>query len=155
MKKMILLAAAALCLNKVVAQTTPEDRGNIKTPNTVTTKFNTDYPNANATWSRDGSNYRAEYNDRSTNVPHSVTYDKNGNMLTREERLSRGTYPQAIGDYYTKNYPDENYDVWSSTDGTGNVTYYTIRNNEMLWFDNNGNYKTHKPARSTSSVKRK
>lgn len=146
MKKLLLLASAIVLINNASAQTTtPTPNGGIQTPNTITNRFSTDYPNMNATWTMDGKNYRAEYMDNSR--WHSVTYDANGKMTNREEQLTMGNYPSAIGDYYTKNYPNEKYEVWSSTDGDGKTSYFTNRNSETLWFDNSGKYKNKSKAK--------
>lgn len=152
MKKLIFSAVAALCISVATAQTTtpnappttPAVPGNIQTPNTVTDQFRIDYPNTNPTWTMDGNNYRGEYADPATNMRHSVIYDKNGKMLSREELINRKDYPAGINAYYAEKYPNENYEVWSSTDASGNRSYYTKRNDETIRFDKDGKYKPSK-----------
>jgi hypothetical protein len=141
MKKFIVCASFLLALSSLSAQTTnamPAST-NVQPPSGVSTRFNNDYPNMQPTWTMDGSNYRADYADGSNS--RSVIYDPKGKMMSREEMLSNGTYPSTIGDYYTKTYPNEKYEVWSSTDTEGNMTYYTKRNSETVLFDKSGNYK--------------
>jgi len=156
MKKTIFSILAAFGINAMVAQTntaTPDYGNNapLSTPNTITSKFNADYPNNNPTWTSDNGTYRAQYMDGTTNMGRSVIYDKDGTMMSREEQLSNTSYPMPIVDYYSKTYPNEKYDVWSTTDKAGNTTYYTNRNDETIWFDKNGKYK----SKTTKSGKAK
>ena len=159
MKNLILSVAAALCVFTMTAQTptnpqtAPTTPGNIQTPNTVSDQFRIDYPNTNANWTMDGTNYRGEYLDPATNMRHSVIYDKNGKMISREELINRKDYPAGINAYYAEKYPTENYEVWSSTDASGNRTYYTNRNNEKLLFDKNGKYKSNGSDGKTKNKK--
>lgn len=151
MKKIILSCSLFFALFSASAQsnTGMSPSTNVQTPSTVTTRFSNDYPGMDATWSMDGSNYRADYTDGAIN--RSVIYDQKGKMLSREEQMRSNTYPSSIGDYYTKNYPNEKYDVWSSTDPDGTTTYYTKRNSETIWFDKSGKYKS---TTKTKNVKK-
>lgn len=146
MKKIILMAIAVFSIEMATAQTntaTPDNTMGVQTPSLISNHFGIDYPNNNAIWYQDGSNYRAEYIDSKTNLGRSVTYNKNGVRIGTEEQLSSGSFPSGISDYYTKKYPNEtDYQVWSSNDGLGNITYYTNRKSETLWFDKTGKYKT-------------
>jgi len=152
MKKTLLIAVAAFCFNVLTAQTNTNTTPNsnsmnngVQVPNNVSNSFGTAYPNTTPTWTMDGTTYRANYMNGSSS--RSAIYDKNGTLLSREEQMMDGTYPSVITDYYKKNYPTEKYQVWSSTDASGNKTYYTNRNSETIWFDKDGNYKSRK-ARS-------
>ena len=138
MKKLIVCASFFFALNSLSSQTMPAST-NVQAPSGVSTRFSNDYPNMQPTWTMDGSNYRADYTDGSLN--RSVIYDPSGKMMSKEEMLGNGTYPSTIGDYYTKNYPNEKYEVWSSTDPSGDMSYYTKRNSETVWFDKSGKYK--------------
>ena len=158
MKKLILIAGTFLCINVTTAQTNTATPGTmyngteVQTPGVVTNHFNVDYPNTNnATWYKDGSDYRAEYTD-GNNMGRSVTYNKDGMRIGTEAQLSNSDYPSAIGDYYTKKYPNEDYQVWSSVDGAGNTTYYTNHKSETLWFDKSGKY-TSKSKKKTYGKK--
>ncbi|MEO6305938.1 MAG: hypothetical protein ABIP51_22520 [Bacteroidia bacterium] len=169
MKKLILITATFLSFTVVLAQkntatpgtnngvnsNTQSDMGTIQTPSIITNHFDIDYPNNTAIWYKDGSNYRAEYSDSKSNIGRSATYDKNGVRIGTEEQLSSGNYPTEISDYYTKKYPNEEYQVWSSKDGMGNTTYYTTHNNETLWYDKAGKFtsKTKKKSYSTKPQK--
>lgn len=125
------------------AQNSPQ--GGITPPSTITNRFSTEYPNLTPTWQMDGTNYSAQYTDRTTNMGRIVVYDKNGNVIRTESEMGDDTYPQAIGDYYSKNYPSEkDYTIWSSDDGKGNTTYYSKRKSGTVWFDKNGKYMTNK-----------
>lgn len=147
MKKIIFAAVVLLALGGAQAQTNTSN--NMQTPSSVTNQFGSDYPNSQATWSRDGNNYRADYMDGSSN--RSVTYDRNGKVMSRDEMVTRGNYPSGISDYYSSTYPNENYDVWSSTDANGQKSYYTKRNSETIWFDQSG--KRNKAGRNKSTGK--
>lgn len=146
MKKIILIAVAVFSIEIATSQTNTAQADNtngVQTPVLISTHFNVDYPNNNATWYNDGTNYRAEYMDAKTNMGKAVTYDKNGVRIGTEEQWSSGTYPSTISEYYTKTYPNESdYQVWSTNDGLGNTTYYTNRKSETIWFDKNGKYKS-------------
>lgn len=110
-------------------------------PDNVSSKFSTQYPTATPTWKLDGNNYSAWYTDPQTKMQSMVVYDKDGNLVRRENELDAMNYPSTINDYYTKTYPTEkDYKVWSSEDATGNRTYYTKRKGQMIWFDKDGNY---------------
>jgi hypothetical protein len=170
MKKLILFACVA-ALNTAYAQTTTPTTGNsngstsnsgnsngntstsgnanVNTPTGVLNSYNRDYPNTNATWTMDGNNYRADYSNNGMN--QAAIYDRNGNRLSSERQLSQGSYPSAISDYYTSNYPNEQYNVWSSQDKAGNTTYYVKRNEEMVWFDKNGKYKNKTKIKSSKN----
>ncbi|MBL7933917.1 MAG: hypothetical protein JNL60_18580 [Bacteroidia bacterium] len=159
MKKLILSVAAALCVSVMTAQTptnppsTPATPGNIQAPNTVSDQFRIDYPNTTPNWTMDGTNYRGEYLDPATNARRSVIYDKNGKMISREELINRKDYPAGINAYYAEKYPTENYEVWSTTDASGNRSYYTNRNNEKITFDKEGKYKSNSGSSKAKSKK--
>ena len=151
MKKLILFAALLACATEFTAQTNTAMPAstNVQAPASVSTRFNNDYPGMQPAWTMDGANYRADYLDGGIN--RSVIYDPKGKMLSKEEQLGNGTYPSTIGDYYTKKYPGEKYQVWSSTNPNGERTYYTKRNSETVWFDKDGKYKT---TMKTKTVKK-
>lgn len=160
MKKLTFIAAFFLTVSTVISQTTTATPNNgvgtsntpndPATPNSITNRFNTDYPNTNPTWSREGSNYRADYWQGT--MGRSITYDMNGNMISRNEQLSSGSFPSGISDYYSKKHPNEQFDVWSSTDANGNLTYYTNRNSEVYWFDKSGKYTRSSKSKTKSQV---
>lgn len=149
MKKIILSSCLLFALLGASAQNTMPASSNVQAPDAISTRFNNDYPNLQPTWTMDGSNYRADYSDGSVN--RSVIYDPQGKVMSREEQLNTNAYPTTIGDYYTKNYPSEKYNVWSSTDANGEMTYYTKRNSETIWFDKSGKYKA---TTKTKTVKK-
>jgi hypothetical protein len=155
MKRTILIAFAAIGLNAAIAQTnTPvgRDLNGVDPPAVVTNKFQTDYPNINADWRMDEDNYAAEYRDPATNMGRILVYDRNANLIRTDNEMKEG-YPDMIGNYYTKTYPNEDYKVWSSKDGKGNITYYSNRNDDVLWFDKNGKYTKTKPGNRVKKSK--
>lgn len=122
-------------------QVTPEG---IETPVIVTNKFNIDYPNNDVQWQMDGDNYAVHYTDAVTNIRCIVVYDSDGNLLHKDREIDNTRYPNTIGDYYRKNYPDENYTVWVSEDNKGNSSYYVYHKSTVNWFDKKGRYITTK-----------
>lgn len=128
----------------------------IDPPQAVITKFGTDFPGMNAQWEMHGNNYTAQYTDSKTNMGRRVVYDRNGNVLSTDAQLDKSMHPSSITDYYKKNYPNDNYDIWSSEDGNGNVTYYSKRGDNVLLFDKHGKYRSTKPIKpaNASSTKK-
>lgn len=104
-------------------------------PESAKGTFIKENPALEATWKVDGKNYKAEYVD-DANVAHARIYDKAGNILWRDDEMS--SYPPAITEYYSANYPGEGYMIWSRIDNAGVTTYYAYRNSEMIWFDRDG-----------------
>lgn len=149
MKKSIVTMVLVFSMGALSAQTTPppaDSRTKTTTvqqsnqpPSSVTTRFNTDYPNMRSNWSASGTNYRAEYTDPATKRSNAVIYDMNGNPVGMEKEISKGEYPGTINDYYSKTYPNEQYRVWSREEN-GKQIYYVPRNSEQLMFDDKGNY---------------
>lgn len=121
-------------------------------PAVVSTRFTADYPGVQANWSRDHmNNYRAEYKDMGSNSSRSITYDKNGNMVSRDLELGDNDYPTGIKDYFSTNNLKDKHSVWSSEDKDGNKIYYSNYNNDTYWFDKNGKYQK-KSGRQTTGT---
>lgn len=172
MKKSILSVLAVLSFGTLVAQNNPPatnpapaDRksstttttttqtqsqtGNMhQVPGTVNSRFSTDNPGMTSTWSRSDTYYRAEYMDKDSRSGRAILYDENGNPMGTEREIGTADYPTGVSDYYTKNYPNEPYKVWSSEDKTGKRSYYVTRESDVIWFDDKGAYKS-KSARGT------
>jgi hypothetical protein len=130
-----------------------QEPGNGVPPSVVTNRFTTDYPGMQANWSRDHmNNYRASYRDAGSNSNRSVTYDKSGNVISRDMELGDNDYPTGISDYFTKNNMKDKRSVWSSEDQDGNKIYYSNYNNKTYWFDKNGNYQEPKGKHSGSGT---
>jgi len=131
-------------------------KGSITPPSPVNDKFNSEYPNMSPTWHMDGENYSAEYMDKSSNMGKNVVFDKYGNMIRTDNELSPDglNYPAAIGDYHSKNFPNEGYRVWQTDDGKGNKWYYTKRKNGMIWFDKDGKLYPGKQTKAEDKTKK-
>jgi hypothetical protein len=155
MKKLILAAFFAFGMNVIVAQTntgTPQSTSNnISVPSTITNKFSADYPNIHPTWRMDEGYYVADYMDQG--MGRAIYYDKSANIMRTDKEINRDIYPDQINQYYTTNYPNEKYKIWSSEDGEGNMNYYSKRKNKLLWFDKNGKYMDKKPGKKNSLTK--
>jgi len=122
----------------------------ISVPSTVKTKFNTNYPNINATWEMDGTDYAAAYKDQGTNMGRAVVYDKNGTIVRTDSEVSNSSYPSAIADYCKANYPNEDCKVWQHEDNKGNKTYCAkpVKSGQIIYFDKNGKYVKTKSAKT-------
>ena len=128
--------------------------GGITPPSSVSDKFSKENPNTNATWHMDGDNYSAEYMNNSTSLGKNVVYDRNGNVIRTDNEMSPDglNYPASIGDYHSKNFPNEGYRVWSTDDGKGNKWFYTKRKNGTIWFDKDGKYFPGKQGKSDQKM---
>lgn len=146
---------------KGMRQSGSEETGTWNTvipPFTVSDKFNSDYPGIDPKWRMDGENYSGEYLDNKTKMGKNVVYDKNGNIVRTDHEMTADglNYPPAIGEYHSKNFPNEGYKVWQTDDGKGNKWYYTKRKNGTIWFDKDGKYfpgKTEKVEEKTKIIK--
>lgn len=132
-----------------------ESWNNVTPPSTVSDKFKSENPGMDAKWRMDGENYSGEYIDNSTNMGKNVVYDKNGNVVRTDIEMTADgmNYPNSIGDYHSKNFPNEGYKVWQTDDGKGNKWYYTKRKNETIWFDKDGKYYPGKTGKSEEKTK--
>jgi hypothetical protein len=128
----------------------------IKVPSQVMDKFNSDYPNTDVTWGRDGDNYTASYKDQSTQGGRMLTYDKNGTLMYTDSEMNGSGYPAGIDDYYSKNYPNDKYTIWQSDNGKGDMTYYSKgKNGKTNWFDKDGKYSSKRPGDNMQNTKTK
>lgn len=145
MKNLILstLIIAALSAGAQVTTTTvPENVNARKTeggdvPNLIVEKFKGSVKNMEPSWTNTGNTYMAAYKD-SSNFGHIITYDQNGNIITRQDEQGKTSYPASIERYHDKRFPDEKFTVWQSTDASNNKMYYFTRDKETVWFDPNG-----------------
>lgn len=120
----------------------------------VVQNFTRDNPGISATWRNDGDNYRANYLDPNTKLGRIIIYNKNGQVLRRENEVDQLKYPDPIKKYYDKNYPGEVYQVWDNEETPGSTTlYYTNRNTETIWFDKHGNLISGKQVKKMEKVK--
>ncbi len=144
MKKISILLFLVLLVNTIVSQTTTinsETGDGKKVPFIVLNQFKKDYPNQQPVWSMDEGYYRAGFVDAKNMNGHAAAYDKDGKVMYREEQLAKGDYPVGINNYYNTNFPNEKYEIWSSTNKKGLRSFYTKHNNTILWFDERGNYR--------------
>jgi hypothetical protein len=126
----------------------------IKVPSQVMDKFNSDYPNMDVTWGKDGDNYTATYKDQSTQGGRMLTYDKNGTLMYTDSEMNGSGYPSGIDDYYSKNYPNDKYTIWQSDNGKGDMTYYSKgKNGKTNWFDKDGKYSSKRPGDNMQNTK--
>ena len=158
MKHFYLFILFLYTIGTVNAQASGNKTGNTSidpklVPASAIQNFTTRFPNVSAAWHMDGQNYRANYIDPESKLGCVVVYDKEGNVVRTENEVDSTGYPSSIGDYYSDNYPGETYQVWFTDDKTGAKTlYYTNRNDETIWFDNQGKPL---PAKKTSTTLKK
>jgi hypothetical protein len=132
-----------------------ESWNTVTPPSTVSDKFNSEYPGMDVKWRMDGDNYSGEYYDNSTSLGKNVVYDKNGNIIRSDNELTADglNYPSSIGEYHSKNFPNEGYKVWQTDDGKGNKWFYTKRKNGTIWFDKDGKYFPGKSGKTEEKTK--
>ena len=112
----------------------------ITPPPVIEEKFKNEFPAVTPSWKMDGQNFKAEYVDPVTFKGNTIVYDKEGNVIRRENEMENSSYPQGINDYYIKRFPGEKFKTWSSQDNTGERSYFIKRENEVVWFDKEGLY---------------
>lgn len=138
MKKAFILLVAIFGINMATAQT--QETSPAQVPGNISEKFMKEHPAVSPSWKTEGKNYKAFYTDPKTHMGQLVVFDDKGNVLRQESELDKLAYPASINDYHAKNYPNEEYKLWSVQDKTGVNTFYSERNSQVLWFDKNGNY---------------
>ncbi len=144
--KQLLFIALLICTMNSTAQI-PVDAGQDKTipaqvvpPQAIVDKFIKEYPGITPSWRMDGKNFQAEFVNPTTFKGNVIVYDKDGNVIRRENEMENASYPPNINTYFIKKYPGEKFKTWTTQNENGEETYYIKRNNEIVWFDKNGNY---------------
>ena len=107
-------------------------------PAIVRENFTRDHPGSAGTWSREGEHYRVEFIDRESRLAHAIVYDSKGKVVRRDSELE--SVPEAINEYYHKNYPGEKLRTWSVEEEDGARYFYSNRESEALRFDQEGHY---------------
>jgi len=153
MKKALLFAILLLSINFSIAQEgkTPADKTQASSgqvPNVVIERFNREYPGVSGNWSVDGENFKVQFTDPQSHLGHIIVYDSNGEVLRRESELDGPKNPNAINDYFKKNYPGEQLKTWQVEEKNGDVSYYANRKEEVLRFNKDG-----KPTAAAVPVK--
>jgi hypothetical protein len=116
----------------------PTDPGQV--PSLVMERFNKEYPGVSGNWSKEEDNYRVEFTDPKSRMLHVIIYDRNGEVIRRENELDNMEYPGAINDYNQKNYPGEQLRIWSAEEKNGEKYFYTKRQSEVLKYDKDGQH---------------
>jgi hypothetical protein len=152
MKKITAIAALLFSMNILLAQTTTTDYNSV--PNNISQQFKKDYPNSSAEWVVDGdNNYLAEFKNPTTKGSTIVVYDRDGRLVRTESEIADKSYPNEIDNYYSKQFPNAQYKVWSSKDARGNSTYYIKHNGDVHWFDKEGKFTSSKRESTHRKVK--
>jgi hypothetical protein len=116
----------------------PDKPAEFIVPVAVEQKFSIENPDAQARWKKDGEFYKALFVNPVNNLGYIIVYDKTGTVVRREKELERQDYPASISEHQEKKFPGEGVSVWSSTDSTGNVTFYSQKNEATFRYDKNG-----------------
>lgn len=109
-----------------------------KPPQVVIDNFTKEYPDITPGWRVDGENFIADFVDPNTLKGVRIVYDKDGRVIRRENELENASYPQSINDYFIKKYPGEKYRTWTSQDNAGVKRYFIMRQDETIYFDQEG-----------------
>ncbi|MBL7931307.1 MAG: hypothetical protein JNL60_05380 [Bacteroidia bacterium] len=121
-------------------------------PTIVMAKFNETYPDISPIWWRSGDHYSATFIEAPSGIKRIMVYDSFGNLVRNDSQVGEKVYPAPIKQYCNKKYPGEKYDIWSSEDSKGKKSYFLSRGREIVWFDEQGNYRT-KPGDNNSKSK--
>lgn len=147
----ILFMALLFCAFSIARAQNAEDTSldPRQVPAVVVENFTKQFPNVTPAWHKDGAHYRVSYIDPQSKLGRVLVYDKEGSVVRTENEVDKAGLPTPIGDYYSDNYPGETYQVWSTDDKTGGRTlYFSNRNEETIYFDQNGKVMSQKKARS-------
>ncbi len=129
----------------------PTDRTSVAPmPEKVTAVFNRDHPGFKAvTWKVKNNFYLVAYVDPKTKLKHLIAYDKNGNVIQKENEMTNVMYPAKIYQYYTKTYPGENLlKVWQVQPKPDLNYYFVKRGKKLLWFDGLGEFLSAKQVKT-------
>lgn len=115
-------------------------------PDNLVSKFKADYPKANAVeWKMESDRYKVTFTDPQ-NLHHTIVYDKNGRVYTRESELDEASVPSSVREYYANNFPEQvGTRVWLSENEGGTKMYYTPVDDAVLFFDKDGKFTRKEP----------
>jgi hypothetical protein len=109
-------------------------------PSIVNERFRRDFPNVRPDWQQAGDNFTATFLGDSTHLPVTVVYSGTGELLARRSRLQKGSYPQAIDQYYSSERQGEAFDIWREDNKDKAFLYFGVTRSDTLWFGVQGNY---------------
>jgi hypothetical protein len=100
MKKLIILLSLGLTVSMSAQKTsvTAKEQTSVQkteVPSLVLNNFTKEFPTAEATWTRDGENFKAEFINIETRVPQVIVYDKEGAVVRRESQLDNIPQPES------------------------------------------------------------
>ena len=109
-------------------------RVNVKdVPEPVKSKFNSVYPDVKkVTWDMEDGNYEAGFTQNKTKK--SVVFDKEGNLLETETRLSVSSLPESVLNSVKADYPKNKIREAAKFESNGTITYEAeIKNGGKSW----------------------
>ncbi|MBA2421954.1 MAG: hypothetical protein H0V61_01840 [Chitinophagales bacterium] len=122
--------------------TQPTNISNEAVPNGVSRLFLSQYELAqNPQWYQTSEgNYMVSYKDEKDHMESRLTYDKNGKLISTDRQVKDSDVPSNLSQYLSSKYPDQStQNVFIGQDANGAKTYYVIRGNQLLRFDEKGN----------------
>ena len=134
MKKLILMAVAAMITSLTFAQKTQDKN----VPAAVKSAFQKQYPDAKEVkWEMENGNYEAEFEQ--TETDYSVLLDASGNIIETEIEISVDALPANAKEYVSQNHAGQKIkEAAKITDAKGTVTYEAEIKGTDLLFDSNG-----------------
>lgn len=109
-------------------------------PSFIEENFKKEYPGITPTWHVDETLFIADFTDPNIFKGVSIVYDRKGNVVRRENEMENSTYPQAINEYFVKNYPGEKFKTWKCQDDKGMQGYCIKRPSGAVRFNKEGKY---------------
>ena len=134
MKKLILMAVAAMITSLTFAQKTQDKN----VPAIIKSAFQKQYPDAKEVkWETENGNYEAEFEQ--TETDYSVLLDASGNIIETEIEISVDALPANAKEYVSQNHAGQKIkEAAKITDAKGTVTYEVEIKGTDLVFDSNG-----------------
>jgi hypothetical protein len=96
------------------------------------------YPNTSATWSRDGENYRAEFQEAGAEARSIVVFDQYANLLYEDRSVPTTSVPQPISRYHNKTFPSQKLSVRSRSLQKQDGFLYFVEGSDTLRFKKDG-----------------
>ncbi len=122
----------------LISQAQAQKCSSTDVPTAATAAFTKTHPSVkDVEWSKDGSNYLAEYEMDKADMSH--CYDASGNLLVSKAEIIEAALPAAALEYVNANCKaDDVKDAIKVTDSKGVVTYEVKVKGKHLIFDSNG-----------------
>ena len=133
MKKILLTVFVLFSISAIGQSVVP--------PHSVQDAFKQSHPDAyRLMWSNDNGNFKATYYQNKKQV--NTVYDANAVVLRNEYELSASEIPSGVSEYLTSSKaPADQTKVFMIVNQDGSKSYYTVVNQEVKLFDQDGKVK--------------